>query len=112
MSADALPEVRISFCDKRIVLALALRSQIVEVFETKSGPNVQAHRSRTPPRQAFASSGPTERPGRNPNSGQRMLAPWRSRAAYFISLVTKRGHIRTAIYWLRIMWLTRGQTPK
>jgi hypothetical protein len=54
--------------------------------------------------------GLTERPGRNPNSGNECYAPGDQGPPYLLGLVTKRGHLRTAIYWLRIMWLTRGET--
>ena len=39
-----------------------------------------------------------------------MLAPGDHGQKFFRVPVTKRGHIRTAIYWLRIMWPTRGET--
>src|SRR5437899_2986920 len=54
------PEVRISFCGGQIVLALTLA-----VSNCRGSWN----KNRT------KRAGRTERPGRNPNSGQRMLAP-------------------------------------
>lgn len=105
-----MPKVRISFCGSRIVLALALRPQIIEVFETKNGPNVRPHRSRVPPRQVFDAPGANRKTWEKSELRSTNVSAWRLRAAFFIGLVTKRGRSRTAIYWPRIMWLTRGGT--
>jgi len=72
-------------------------------------PGARPHRSRIPPGQAFAAPGPNGKTWEKSELRPTNVSAWRSRITFFLDPVTKRGHIRTAIYWLR-MWLTRGET--
>jgi len=106
ISPAEVARVDLSGCDARSAdqflrqadrLALTLAVSNCRGFWNKNGQNARPHRAGHPPRQVFALSWPrTEGPGRNPNSGQRLLRARRSRAAFSLGPLTKRGHIRNS----------------
>jgi hypothetical protein len=106
-----MPEVRISFCGRRIVSALTLAVSNCRGFWNKMdktrGPTGAGH----PLAKSSLCPGPERKDlGEIRTPANECYAPGDQGTAFFLGPVTKRGHIRTAIYWPRIMWLTRSET--